>query len=147
MAAAAKAKAKADAEAEKQVRERKSAEVHAAAEAATTRQGSFQQSPEDSRESAETRIEAALLGAEESNDPGRTVAGGEETQAKQPKASQQKKPQVAGGFAVSKYDVVVMKKPKSEIDMPQLLEGSGSLKDLLKDGPRPTRRTSSNDNY
>jgi len=118
------------------------------------------------KESLETkeRIEAALLGAEEpdistSKDvSGRTKRQGQEEeqskaemkreksnptstskrQNKKAKTSQKKATRVAaGGFAVSKYDVVVMKDPKN-IDMPQLLEGS--LKDLLKDGPPPKRR-------
>ena len=67
-------------------------------------------------------IEAALLGAEDTD-------------------NKPKKKRVAGGFAVSKYDVVVMNSP-NEFDVPQLLEGS--LKDLLKDEPPPKRRTRRN---
>ena len=75
-------------------------------------------------ESLDTKemIEAALLGAEDTD-------------------NKPKKKRVAGGFAVSKYDVVVMNSP-NEFDVPQLLEGS--LKDLLKDEPPPKRRTRRN---
>ena len=44
------------------------------------------------------------------------------------------------GLKAPKYDVIV--KAPSEIDMPQLLQGS--LTDLLKEGPRPKRGTSGN---
>ena len=81
-------------------------------------------------ESLDTKemIEAALLGAEDTDN-----------KAKQ--GNNQQKKRVAGGFAVSKYDVVVMNSP-NEFDVPQLLEGS--LKDLLKDEPPPKRRTRRN---
>jgi hypothetical protein len=103
------------------------------------------------------RIEAALLGAMETDDP--VVAtregredGQSETEAKRKtidKTAERaksllKKTRVAGGF--SKYDVVVMKDSKNDLNMPQLLEGS--LKDLLKDGlPSKRRRSSGDQNY
>ena len=85
-------------------------------------------------------IEAALLGADDTEKP--SAKSDQTSSSKKPDAqnSQQKK-RVAGGFAVSKYDVVVMNSP-NELDVPQLLEGS--LKDLLKDEPPPKRRTRRN---
>ena len=100
-------------------------------------------------ESLETHelIEAALLGAnddinvsEQNTAPDKPVSKATpEQQAKQ--KTQQKR--TAGGFAVSKYDVVITNSP-SDIDVPQLLEGS--LKDLLKGAP-PKRRNRGGNNY
>jgi hypothetical protein len=43
------------------------------------------------------------------------------------------------------YDVIFVKDKKNNIDEHHILEGS--LKDLLKDGSTPTRKSSSGDNY
>ena len=162
LAAAADAKAKADAEAAKQSleRERRFSTMRASDEVAAA--AAAQASSEQTRVEVESsdvkeRIEAALLGAMETDDP--VVAtrvdredGQSETEAKRKtidKTAERaksllKKTRVAGGF--SKYDVVVMKDSKNDLNMPQLLEGS--LKDLLKDGlPSKRRRSSGDQNY
>jgi hypothetical protein len=164
LAAAAGAKAKADAEAAKQSLERErrvasmmtSDEVEAAAAV-------VQSSPEQMRieesSHAKDRIEAALLGAMETDDKVVATREGREESQSESDVKQKpidrtaeraknllKKTRVAGGFAVSKHDVVVMKDSKNDINMPNPLEGS--LKDLLKDGLPPKRRRSSgNQNY
>jgi hypothetical protein len=169
LAAAAGAKAKAEADAAKQSLERErrvtsmtaSDEVAAAAKVAAA---AMQFSPEQMRVEQESshakeRIEAALLGAMETDSS--VIATREGPEESKPESDVKRKPidrtaeraknllkktRVAGGFAVSKYDVVVMKDSKSDINMPNLLEGS--LKDLLKDGLPPKRRRSSGDqNY
>jgi hypothetical protein len=163
LAAAADAKAKAEADAAKLIleRERRATSMMASDEVAAA---AMQLSPEQMRVGQESlhakeRIEAALLGAMDIDDSvTATRKGSEESK---PESDVKRKPidrtaeraknllkktRVAGGFAVSKYDVVVMKDSKGDINMPNLLEGS--LKDLLKDGLPPKRRRSSGDqNY
>lgn len=164
LAAAADAKAKAEAEAAKQSleRERRFANMKESDKVAAT--AAVRARPEEVRVELESshakeRIEAALLGAIESDDSAVTtregqVDGQSESEVKRKTIDRRaeraksllKKTRVAGGFAVSKYDVVVMKDSKNDINMPHLLEGS--LKDLLKDGLPPKRRRSSGDqNY
>jgi hypothetical protein len=163
LAAAADAKAKADAEAAKQSleRERRFAAMRASDEvaaAAAVQASSEQMRVEVESSHAKERIEAALLGAMETDDPVAIIREGQddgqtETEAKRKTTDKTaerakhllKKTRVAGGFA-SKYDVVVMKDSKSDLNMPHLLEGS--LKDLLKDGlPSKRRRSSGDQNY
>jgi len=162
LAAAADAKAKADAEAAKQSleRERRSAAMRASDEvaaAAAVQASSEQMRLELESSHAKERIEAALLGAMETDDPMVTTTEGREDGQSETEAKRKtidktaerakkllKKTRVAGGF--SKYDVVVMKDSKNDLNMPHLLEGS--LKDLLKDGlPSKRRRSSGDQNY
>jgi len=164
LALAAEAKAKADAiKATKQQKSRLSAEERNTKDDGTVeqmRQGRVEES-KGSLDPTEL-IEAALLGAEEPKGGSSRTAlpQGEQpkTSAKQlDKRLRKKKAKtlktnsrsrtVAGsGFEVSKnYDVMVMKDPKGDIDVPQLLEGS--LKDLLKKSPSMPKRNAGNNNY
>ena len=98
-------------------------------------------------------IEAALLGAmvvedsmplPESDNSEPQVKGNAIDRTAEKAKYLVRKALVAGG-AAPKYDVVITKSSKNEIDMAKLLEGSGSLKDLL--GRSPKRRRKGNENY
>lgn len=96
------------------------------------------------------RIEAALLGAFEPDDP--DGGGRDENQAKNQIEQQtndildsSKRPERAKTAQrkprLPQYDVIFMKDKKNDVD-------ASSLKDLLKDGSTPTRRSTSGDlNY
>jgi len=154
LAAATEAKAKAKAEAAKQAQERER-KLKAESSASSVNTGQIavtakQESPDRLRVGTESleaadRIDAALLGADDLDDSGKASRDRGEQQTDGDAKSPQKKARVAGGFAVSKYDVVLMKDRRTDIDMPRILEGS--LKDLLKDDPPPKRRGASGDNY
>ena len=101
---------------------------------------------------AKETIEAALLGAMVVEDSTPLPGGNSESQVKEKAIDRTaekakylvRKALVAGG-AAPKYDVVITKNSKNDIDMSKLLEGSGSLKDLL--GQPPKRRRKGNENY
>jgi len=102
---------------------------------------------------AKETIEAALLGAmvvedsmplPESDNSEPQVKGNAIDRTAEKAKYLVRKALVAGG-AAPKYDVVITKSSKNEIDMSKLLEGSGSLKDLL--GRSPKRRRKGNENY
>jgi len=133
-----KQKAAADLEAAADARKRADAE-------AAIQESSQRIRKEESLETHEL-IEAALLGANDDNVSEQDTASDNPVSKATPEQqSRQRAKQkgAAGGFAVSKYDVVITNSP-SDIDVPQLLEGS--LKDLLKGAP-PKRRNRGDNNY
>lgn len=93
-------------------------------------------------ESLETHelIEAALLGANDDNE--QNTASDKPVSKATPEQQARQRAKQKG--AVAYPDVVVMNNSPSDIDVPQLLEGS--LKDLLKGAP-PKRRNRGDNNY
>ena len=97
-------------------------------------------------ESLETHelIKAALLGANEDNVSEQNTVSDKPVSKATPEQQARQRAKQKG--AVAYPDVVVMNNSPSDIDVPQLLEGSGSLKDLLKGAP-PKRRNRGDNNY
>lgn len=158
LAAAAKAKAKLNAETAKQG-ELKASNQRADDKARAAKEESSERLRVKlkSLESKEI-IEAALLGALEPEDSGGISKQGYDDSQSGTQIEQPTRDDLASSTRLDKskttqrkprlpqYDVIFMKDQNSDIDVPQLLEGS--LKDLLKDGSTPTRKSSSGDlNY
>ena len=141
MQRATELKQKADADLAAAADARKRADAEAAMQ-----ESSLRIRKEESLETHEL-IEAALLGANDDTSNRDTSSSSDKPVSKdtpeQQARQRAKQKGAAGGFAVSKYDVVITNSP-SDIDVPQLLEGS--LKDLLKGAP-PKRRNRGDNNY
>jgi hypothetical protein len=99
---------------------------------------------------AKETIEAALLGAMVLEDSTPLPADSNDNSVSQVKEkaidrTAEKAKYLVQKATAPKYDVVITKNSKNDIDMSKLLEGSGSLKDLL--GQSPKRRRKGNENY